>query len=793
MKISVNWLKEFVKLSDDAQSIARKLGSGGVEVASVTPAVPAFERVYVGQVKSFEKHPSADKLNVCQVDAGSGKMLQIVCGAPNVKAGMKAPVILPGGKLPDGTEIKQAALRGVESSGMLCSAKELGLMEEASGLFVLPDDAPVGKELREYLGGDDQLIEIEITPNRGDVLSILGVARELAALYGKPLEKAEVAPVKAAIQDVFPVEIQAEKACPVFATRVIKDLRAGAVTPLWMRERLRRAGLKPIHPAVDVTQYVMLELGQPMHAYDLKRLDGGITVRMGKAGEKAKLLNNQVYDAQPDLLVIADQSRLQGFAGIMGGGESNVTAGTTDVLLEAAFFTPAAISGRPRRLDLLTDAAYRFERGVDPQGQARAIERATQLILEIAGGQPGPTSVVIAGKTALAAKPIKLRRARLSLVLGIPVPDAEAAAILTRLGFAVSADQEGWSAVPPSHRFDIEIEEDLIEEVGRVYGYDKIPAAQYPSRQGMDWLPEARVDLRRLRQVMVERGYQEAVTYSFVDSALQTRVYGMPEAALPLANPITADMTEMRLGLWPGLLKVLQYNLNRQQPRVRLFETGLRFILQGDEIYQENTIAGLVSGPEFPLQWGESDRPVDFADLKGDIEALLRPAGAAGRLKAEAKPHPALHPGQSARLLLDGRELGWMGALHPGLLKALDLPQGALVFEMRLGGLLEGKIPAFEPISRFPAVRRDLAVVVGEEVSAAELLGAARDAAGAVLREVRIFDIYRGPGIDSGRKSVALGLILQDSSRTLTDEDADGAMQRVADRMARGLGATIRD
>lgn len=793
MKISVNWLKEFVRLTDDAQSIARKLGSGGVEVASVTPAIPIFEKVYVGQVKSFEKHPSADKLNVCQVDAGTGKTLQIVCGAPNVKVGMKAPVILPGGRLPDGTEIKQAALRGVDSSGMLCSARELGLMEDAAGLFVLPDDAPVGKELREYLGGDDQLIEIEITPNRGDCLSILGVARELAALYAKPLEKSEVAPVKAAIKDVFPVDIQAEKACPVFACRIIKGLDADAVTPLWMRERLRRAGLKPIHPAVDVTQYVMLELGQPMHAYDLARLDGGISVRMGKAGEKAKLLNSQVYEAQPDVLVIADKSRLQGFAGIMGGGESNVTAGTVDVLLEAAFFTPAAISGRPRRMDLLTDAAYRFERGVDPQGQARAIERATQLLMEIAGGQPGPTSVVTAEKTAVAAKPIRLRRARLALLLGIPVPDAEVSAILTRLGFAVVADKDGWSAVPPSHRFDIEIEEDLIEEVGRVHGYDKIPASQYPSRQGMDRLPEARVDLRRLRQVLVERGYQEAVTYSFVDSTLQTRVYGKPEAALPLANPITADMTEMRVGLWPGLLKVLQYNLNRQQNRIRIFETGLRFILQADEILQENTIAGLVSGPEFPLQWGEAERAVDFADLKGDIEALLKPAGAAGRLKVEPKPHPALHPGQSARLQLDGRELGWMGALHPGLSKSLDLPQGALVFEMRLGGLLEGKIPAFEPISRFPAVRRDLAVIVREEVSAAELLAAAREAAGTVLQEARIFDIYRGSGIDSGRKSVALGLILQDSSRTLTDEDADGAMQRVADRLARGLGATIRD
>jgi phenylalanyl-tRNA synthetase beta chain len=793
MKISANWLKEFVELQDDARGIGRKLGSGGVEVASVTPSIPAFEKVYVGQVKSLEKHPSADKLNVCQVDIGDGKQHQIVCGAPNVQAGMKAPVILPGGKLPDGTVIKQAALRGVDSAGMLCSARELGLSEEASGLFALPADAPVGKDLREYLGGDDWLIEIEITPNRGDCLSILGVARELAALYGKPLEKAEVLPVKAAIKDVFPAEIQAKEACPVFATRVIKGLRTDAITPLWMRERLRSAGLKPIHPAVDVTQYVMLELGQPMHAYDLKRLDGGLTVRMAKTGEMAKLLNNQVYEAQPDVLVIADKSRLQGFAGIMGGGESNVTAGTTDVLLEAAFFTPAAISGRPRRMDLLTDAAYRFERGVDPGAQARAIERATQLILEIAGGQPGPVSVVTVETTRFLGAPIRLRRARLAALLGISVPDKEVEGILTRLGFMVKADKEGWMATAPSHRFDIEIEEDLIEEVGRIHGYDRIPALQYPSRQGMTPLPEARVDLRRLRQVLVERGYQEVVTYSFVDAGLQAQVYGSNGMALPLANPITADMAEMRMGLWPGLLKVLQYNLNRQQDRVRVFETGLIFYLQADEIKQENIIAGVVSGPEFPLQWGEADRPVDFADLKGDIEALLRPAGAVGRLEVQATALGALHPGQSARLMLDGRELGWMGAVHPRLVKVLDLPQGALMFEIRLEMLLEGKIPAFEPISRFPAVRRDLAVVVEEKVTAGQLLTMAREAAGSLLQEARIFDIYHGPGIDSGRKSVALGLILQDSSRTLTDEDADGTMQRVADRLRRDLGATIRD
>lgn len=789
MKISENWLKEFVAVDADAAEIAERLSFAGIEVAAVTPAIPAFQKVIVGKVEKLSAHPSADKLKVCQVETGKGALIQIVCGAANVRAGMRAPVILVGGQLPDGTIIKQAALRGVDSHGMLCSAKELGLSEEATGLMALPDDAPLGTDLRAYLGGDDEVIEIEITPNRGDCLGVLGLARELSALYDLPLKLADLAAIPAAVKDIFPVENKATEACPVYGGRVVKGLRADAVTPLWMRERLRRAGLRSVHPVVDVTQYVMLELGQPMHAYDLKKISKGIVVRMAKAGEKVKLLNGGVYDTQPDLLVIADHERLQGLAGIMGGGESSVQAGTTDIFLEAAYFTPASVSGRSRRLDLLTDAAYRFERGVDPAGQARALERATQLLMQIAGGQPGPVTVHEVKRPV--QKPVPLRRSRLSALLGIQVGDTEVARILTRLGFGLKTDKEGWSATTPSHRFDIEIEEDLIEEVGRIHGYDHIPPLQYPSSQGMDRLPAAQGDLRRLRQVLVDRGYQEVVTYSFVDGARQKQLHG--SAGLPLANPITAEMTEMRLGLWQGLLKALHYNLSRQENRVRIFETGLRFTLQDDEIKQENLIAGLISGPQFPLQWGLKEKAADFADLKGDVEALLAFSGLNGQLQAENASHPTLHPGQTARLTLKGVELGWMGALHPGVVQSLDLSQGAFLFELLLEPLLRGKIPVFEAISRFPGVRRDLAVVVEEGVSAAKLLAEAREAAGALLQDVRIFDIYRGPGIDSGRKSVALGLILQDSSRTLTDEDADAAMARVADRLRRGLGATIRD
>lgn len=790
MKLSEAWLKEFVAVEADAAELAERLSFAGIEVAAVEPAIPPFKKVLVGKVESLAPHPSADKLKVCQVDVGSGPLQQIVCGAPNVRVGMKAPVILPGGSLLDGTLIKQAALRGVESHGMLCSAKELGLSEEASGLMALPDDAPLGAELRAYLGGDDQIVEVEITPNRGDCLSVLGVARELGALYDLPLKQGQVAAIPAAIKDTVTVDNKAPQACPLYAGRVIRGIRGDAVTPLWMRERLRRAGLRLVHPVVDVTQYVMLELGQPMHAYDLQHIAGGIVVRMATEGEKVKLLDGEVHSLEPDMLAIADHKHALGVGGIMGGAESAVQYGSTDIFLEAAYFSPTAVSGRPRRLGLLTDAGYRFERGVDPSGQARALERATQLIMQIAGGQPGPVNVHAAQKPAI-SKPIRLRRARLAALLGIEVADGEVRRILTRLGFVLSPDKEGWSVVAPSHRFDIEIEEDLIEEVGRIHGYDHIPPLQYPARHGMDRLPEAQVDLRRLRQVLVDRGYQEVVSYSFVDAALQKRLHGA--SGLPLANPITAEMTEMRLGLWQGLLKTLHYNLSRQEDRVLVFETGLRFSVQADEIKQENVIAGLISGARLPLQWGVKERPADFADLRGDVEALLGPAGLVSQLQAEKASHPALHPGQTARLKLNGVELGWMGALHPGVVKALDLFQGAFLFELLLEPLLRGKIPGFEPISRFPAVRRDLAVVVAEEVSAAQLLAGAREAVGTLLQDVRIFDIYRGPGIDSGRKSVALGLILQDSSRTLTDEDADGAMARVADRLRRDLGATIRD
>jgi phenylalanyl-tRNA synthetase beta chain len=789
MKVSYQWLKEFVAIEDSPQQIADRLSLAGLEVAAVEPAVPPLDDIVIGEVLAVEKHPDADKLSVCKVSTGSDEQHQIVCGAPNVRVGMKAPVILPGAKLPDGTKIRKAKLRGVESAGMLCSARELGLSEDHAGLMDLPTDAPLGGSLHEFLGGGDYIIEIEITPNRGDCLGMLGVARDVSALVQYPVTFDAGKAVKPTIADHIDVDVQDLAACPVFLGRVIKGIDPDAETPLWMQERLRRAGIRPIGPVIDVTQYVMLELGQPMHGYDLRDIRGGIVVRFSKQGEKLILLDGSEVTLDDDMLVIADHERVLGVAGIMGGEGSGVRGDTVDVYLECAWFDNGTINGRPRRLGLHTDAGYRFERGVDPAGQRRAIERATVLLQEIAGGESGPVVETVSPDHLPERRTITLRREKLDKLLGIEIPSPDVERILTHLGMPPKNVKTGWQVTAPGFRFDIEIEEDLVEEVGRIYGYDHIPPAQYPSTQPMEAVPEATVPLRRLRDVLVQRGYQEAVTYSFVDEALQQKLTG--QSGLPLANPITSDMTHMRLNLWAGLLQALQYNLNRQQYRVRLFESGLRFIPQDDEIIQENVISGLVSGEAWPQQWGLEARTVDFADLKGDVEALC--AMGSGELRAEPAEHPALHPGQSARLTLDGNELGWIGRIHPNIIKHLDLSQDALVFELRLDLLQQGQVPRNAGISRFPAIRRDLALLVREELPAQALVDCIREAASDLLQDVTIFDIYRGRGIDSGLKSVALSLILQDSSRTLTENDTESVMARVASRLSEELGAQLRD
>ena len=790
MKFSERWLREWVDPPVDTDGIVRQLTMAGLEVDSVEPAAPAFTSVVVGAVASVEPHPDADKLKVCQVDVGQPAPLGIVCGAPNVYAGMKAPVALVGGVLPGGMKIKRAKLRGIESQGMLCSIRELGLGESHEGLWELPADAPAGMDLREWLALDDQVIDVDLTPNRGDCFSVLGVAREVALLNGLALAGPRLEPVAPAGEQVFPVEVRAPEACPRFVGRVIRGIRPDARTPLWMQEKLRRSGLRPIHPIVDVTNLVMLELGQPMHGFDLATLREGIIVRLAEPGERIVLLDGREIALEDDTLVIADHGGPRAVAGIMGGEDSGVSSTTRDVFFEVAFFAPLAIAGRARRLGLHTDASQRFERGVDPAHQRRAIERATTLLMEIAGGEPGPVIERVSEPNLPSRERVPLRRDRLALLLGHAIADAEVERILAGLGMQVERSDEGWHALPPTHRFDLAQEVDLVEEVARIYGYDRLPEARGAGSAVLGEAGEGRVPGARIADVLVSRGYQEVVTYSFVDPDLQARLFPGVEA-LPLANPISSELGVMRVSLWPGLVHALRRNLSRRQEHVKIFEQGLRFILQDNELKQLNTVSGLIAGRRFPEQWGAAAVGVDFHDSKGDVEAVLGLTGA--EFSFAAAEHPALHPGQCARILRDGREAGWVGALHPGLVRGLDLELTPLLWELDEDLGFAAELPAFEELSRYPAIRRDIALVVDRALPVATLQEAVRAEGGTLLTESRVFDVYQGEQIDSSLKSVAFGLILQDSSRTLTDHEADAVVAAVVARLESEFGARIRD
>ena len=792
MRVSLAWLREWVEVPEGAEALAERLTMAGLEVEAIEPAAPAFSGVVVAEVLEVAPHPDADRLRVCRVAAG-GEPLQVVCGAPNVRPGLRAPLATVGAALPDGTRIRRARLRGVESHGMLCSARELGLADDAEGLWELPPEAPVGEDLRRWLDLDDQVLEVALTPNRADCLSVRGIARETAALHGVPLGGPRWEPVAAAREDRLPVAVEAPEACPRYLGRVVRGVDPAARTPVWMAERLRRAGLRSLGPLVDVTNYVLLELGQPLHAFDLARLRGGITVRRARAGERIALLDGREVALEPDTLVIADAGGPVALAGIMGGAGSAVGPGTRDVFLECAFFAPGAIAGRARRHGLHTESSHRFERGVDPAMQREALERATGLLLEIAGGEPGPVTEAVS-EAHLPRRPVvAFRPQRARRLLGAELADGEMRAILERLGLACEAPGEGpWRVTPPSWRFDLAIEADLVEEVARLHGYGRLPEAPLAGSPVMPPAPEGRLDEGRIRTLLADRGYHEAVTYSFVPEALQRRLD--PEAEpVRLQNPLSAELAVMRTTAWVGLLQALQRNLARQQERVRLFELSMRFVRQGSEITQEKTLAILAAGPAWPEQWGlDSRRPVDFHDVKGDLEALAAATGAPGAFAFEAAAHPALHPGQSARVLRDGEPVGWIGALHPEVAGALDIGVPVVLLEVALEAVRRARVPRFEPLSPFPAVRRDLAVVVDEAVPAARIAETVRAAAGPLLRELRIFDVYTGPGVEAGRKSVSLGLIFQESSRTLTDEEINGVVARVVARLEEAVGATLR-
>jgi len=793
MKVPISWLTEWVDVPWTAAELGARLTMSGFELESLTAAAPAFTGVIVAQIVSAVPHPRADKLQVCQVASGTGAAVQIVCGASNARAGLRTALATVDAQLPGGVTIGTAQLRGVESFGMLCSAKELGLADSSTGILELPADAPLGALLRDYLRLDDATLELNVTPNRGDAMSIIGVAREVAALLDAPLRIPAGAAVGNVLSDSQAVRLEATAACPKFVGRVIRGIDNTRPTPIGMRERLRRAGVRSISPAVDVTNYVLLELGQPMHAYDLAKVSGDISARMARHGESFALLDGREVKLERDMLVIADEAGAIGMAGIMGGERTAVSAATRDVFLEVAWFSPESIRGRARRLGLHTDASQRFERGVDPLGQARAMERATALLLDIAGGQAGPLVVTEEPALLPVRAPVRLRRERVTRLLGVAVPDGKVRSILLNLHMQVTVLNEGWSVVPPPHRFDIAIEEDLIEEVARIMGFEAIPERPALRAQTFLPLPEGVPQERTMLDALVARGYHEAITFAFVDPALQEVLF--PDSkTLMLANAIASDLSVMRVSLWPGLVRAALENQHRQQDRIRLFGHGTRFVIHADTVSEVDSLAGIALGRRLPEQWGssESREPADFFDAKADLQALLAATGAAQEFRFEAATRSCLHPGRTARVMRGAAEAGWLGELHPRLVRELGFTQAPVLFEVDVVALRVA-LPQGQEVSRFPQVRRDLAVVVPENVTFGALRERVLLAESSSLRNVRVFDVYRGAGIEKGRKSIALGLIFQDISRTLTDDEVDRAVAAVVADLRENLDARIRE
>ena len=782
MKFSENWLRTFVDPPLASRQLADALTMSGLEVETIEPAAPDFDKVVVAEVLEVQKHPAADRLTVCRVNAG-GASLQVVCGAPNVRAGIRVPCAQVGARLP-GIEIKQAQVRGVESSGMLCSASELGIADDASGLLILAADAPIGTDIRKYLELDDQLFTIKPTPNRGDCLSVFGVAREVAAVTGSMLT-----PVKASVQastaDRIDIVLDEPLACPRYCGCIVRGVNARVATPRWLIQRLERSGLRSISAIVDVTNYVMLELGQPLHAFDLARIEGGIHVRFGRNGEQLKLLNEQQIALNAHLLVIADKARPLALAGIMGGMDSAVMPSTTDILVESAFFDPAVIAGKPRVLGFSSDSSYRFERGVDFTATRDALERATQLVLEICGGQAGPVCEACA--VLPVREPVRLRRARAERLLGIQLSTGQVTDVLRRLNFSFDARGDEFMVTPPSYRFDLAIEEDMIEELARIHGYERIPASQPKARAAMLPASELRVSVKTLRALMVARDYQEIVSYSFVDRQWETD-FCANSYPIGLVNPIAANLDVMRSSLVGSLVGTLKLNLSRQQERVRLFEIARCFARAPTGFRQVTTLGGIACGGALAEQWGDTKRMVDFYDVKSDVEAMI-PSDFA---RFDPESHPALHPGKSAKVSINGAQVGWLGELHPRLRQKYDLPFTPTVFELDLDAITEGKVIVYREFSRQPQIRRDLSVEVPQKVTVQAMLDALKKHAPRVVSEVALFDVYRGKGIDSDKKSVAFRILLQDTLKTLTDVEAETALQQLLQVLQEEFQAKLR-
>ena len=797
MKFSESWLRQSVNPTISTEDLVAQITMAGLEVDAVEPAAPAISGVVVGEIISVEQHPDADKLRVCQVAGGEeGETTQVVCGAPNARPGIKVPFATVGAKLPGDFKIKKAKLRGVESFGMLCGQTELELGDDDHGLWELPTDASVGTDLIEYLDLDDNLIDVDLTPNRGDCLSIRGLAREVGVLNKAAVIEQSCAPVAATIDDAIKVTLDAPNACARYVGRVIRGLDLSQPTPQWMQEKLRRSGVRSLGPAVDVTNYVLLELGQPMHAFDLAKIDGEITVRMAR-DEKLKLLDDSEVVVDSETLVIADNSKALAMAGIMGGDESAVGDNTADILFESAWFNPLAIAGKARNYGKHTDSSHRFERGVDSELQVAAIERATALMLDICGGQAGPVVIEESAEHLPQPATITLRDQRLAQQLGVSIETAEVDDMLNRLGLTfVERNDTGSTWVAPSWRFDLIIEQDLVEEVARIYGYNNLPTSTPTMALELQADPEVEQGLSPFRRQLVASGYQEAITYSFVDPDLQKLID--PEITpVPLANPISADMAVMRTSLWTGLLTTAIYNLNRQQSRVRIFEAGQCFVPASKDsadkaLTQNMALAGLICGSRTPTGWTASKDKVDFFDIKGHLEEVLAHTGLSEQFSYIAAQHPALHPGQSAKVLRNGQEIGWIGQLHPKLQAQLDISSAVYLFQVDVDQITESKLPKFTEVSKFPEVRRDLAFFVDTAVASADLLNEARKAAGEHLSNLKLFDVYHSKDVENKGKSLALGLTFQHSSRTLADEEINSAVDRVVSQLESKFNAALR-
>ena len=790
MKFSEKWLREWEDPQISTEQLAEQLSMHGLEVDSVTSVAGDFEGVVVGHVVECKQHPDADRLNCCKVDVGGSELLSIVCGGRNVRQGLKVAVVQVGGRIGE-LKIKKAKLRGELSQGMICSMTELGLAETSEGIMELPEDAVIGMDISEYLKLDDFIIDIEITPNRGDCLSIRGIARDNAAVNHIPFKDLEVQTIMASHQESFPVKVKSAELCPYYVGRVIKDINPSAKTPLWMQEKLRRSGIRCIQLMVDICNYVMIELGQPMHAFDLDKLKDGIVVRQSEKGERITLLDGKVVELQDSTLIIADGQGPQAIAGVMGAQSSAVSDSTTTVFLEAAYFNAVAVTMATRDYAVQSDSSFRFERGVDYKIQRDAIERASDLVLQIAGGQAGPVVEVINEEYLPIQKEIQLRAARISAVLGCDVPASNVVEILEALGMGVKEIGEGWQVIVPSYRSDIAIEADLIEEVGRLYGFDNIPAKLLSGKLQAVINSSGEISTTRIKNLVADMGYNEVVTYSFVDPGLQRQLD--PELkAIKLANPMSAEMSEMRGSLWPGLVKCMEYNQNRQSSRQRLFEVGLCFRQKGGEWLQVPRLGMLAVGTELPEQWSVAPRKVDFYDIKGDVMGLLELTGDEGSYHWEKGSHPALHPGQQAALYRNDQLIGNLGSLHPKIAQQMGLNHVPFLYEVDLSEISQAKLGKFRPVSKFPSVRRDLSVLVDQALEVDSLLQAIKKASGDILNNIEIFDIYLGDRIARDKKSVALGLTFQDPWRTLLDTEINEVIQNVINVLESDFNATLR-